>query len=191
MANAAVEEASDGGMAAEPTLSSDGRISAESRARTESGVASLGAYGEDDDAATQLVEPPHSEPRWLVQITPFDRRSMETTALVTEMLAGRLAPSTRVWRDGMRDWTPIERVLELPVRPPGLRPAPTGAARTEGAARGLGSPARERHAVGAAFAAASRSPWLAGHTFWLVNAAVALAVAAATLGVLTAGGVFE
>jgi hypothetical protein len=199
MLNAAVEEVSEEGIAEHSDLPSESGASASSRA-TASGVAALGAYGEEDDAATQLVEPPHSEPRWLVQITPFDRRSMEATTLATEMLSGRLPPSTPVWRDGMRDWTPLERVIELPLRSSGTRPVSVGAARAGGEARGQlvaheapTSPraARPTHAMGAAWAAASRSPALAGPAFWLVNAAVALAVAAATLGVLTAGGVFE
>jgi hypothetical protein len=194
MANAAIEETSDEELEASPAAQSG--ISARSSLGLESSLAELGAYGEEDDAATQLVEPLHSEPRWLVQITPFDRRSMETTALVSDVLAGRLAPSTPVWRDGMQNWTPLDRVLDLPIRSSAVRQATS----TDGAA----PPDRSRPRAGVAsralaslpgaagaFAAASRSAALAGPVFWLVNAAVALAVAAATLGVLTAGGVFD
>lgn len=193
MVNAAVEEVSDEGIADESEAGSDGSSSAEPGSGSAGSLAALATYGEDDDAATQLVEPLHSEPRWLVQITPFDRRTMETTALVTEMLSGRLSPSTQVWRDGMHDWMPIERVLDLPVRPSGKRPAGLETPREDGGAREptarRGS--REAHGVGAAWAAATRSPALGGPAFWLANAAVALAVAAVTLGVLMAGGVFE
>ena len=177
MANAKIEEASNEEMAADSAMA---------------------AYGEDDDVATQHVEPPHSEPRWLVQITPFDRRTMDTTALMSEVLAGRLTPSTPVWRTGMRDWTPIERLLELPIRPSGVRAA--GGAGPAPVSRGnddapLGAASAhvgaDWNATDAAFARAARSPALAGPAFWLVNAAVALAMAAATLGVLTAGGVFD
>ena len=190
MVNAAVEEVSSEGIADESEMSDSG-ISAGSRARTESGLAALGTYGEDDDMATQLVEPLHNEPRWLVQITPFDRRSMETPALVTEMLSGRLAPSTPVWRDGMRDWAPLERVLDLPLRPSGVHAATATASRGDAASlEAAASGGSGTHDMSAAWAA-DRSPALAGPAFWLVNAAVALAVAAATLGVLTAGGVFQ
>lgn len=97
MTNAAIEEPLNDGMAPEQEA--------------------LAAYVEEDDAATQLVELPHSEPRWLVQLSPFDRRAMGTAELVTEVLSERLPPSTRVWRDGMRDWTPIEQLLDLPAAP--------------------------------------------------------------------------
>lgn len=198
MVNTAVEDVCDEGIAGESELASDPGMIAESRARSHSGIEALRAYGEDDDAATQLVEPPRSEPRWLVQITAFDRRSMETTALLTEVLSGRLSPSTQVWREGMRDWAPLERVLALSIHTSGVYAAAGAPCRGDEAA-GRSGPARDAVARGntgarslsAAWAAASRPAALAGPAFWLINAAVALAVAAATLGVLTAGGVFE
>lgn len=197
MVNTAVEDVCDEGIADESELASDPGM-AESRARSHSGIEALRAYGEDDDAATQLVEPPRSEPRWLVQITAFDRRSMETTALLTEVLSGRLSPSTRVWREGMLDWAPLERVLAPSIHTSGVHAA-AGAACPGDEAAGRSGPARAAamqantgsQSMSAAWAAASRQPALAGPAFWLINAAVALAVAAATLGVLTAGGVFE
>jgi len=150
----------------------------EERAPTRS-EAALAAYAEEDDAATQFVAPPPSEPRWLVQLTPFDRRTMGTAELMAEVLDERLPRETRVWREGMRDWAPLGQLIDRPAPPP----------RRPSASRPVNARPQE---VGGALAVATRSAALGGGSaFWLANAAVALAVAAATLGVLSAGGVFE
>ena len=132
----------------------------------------LAPYAEEDDAATQLVEPPQSEPRWLVQLSPFDRRAMGTTELVTEVLGERLAAGTRVWRDGMRDWTPIEQLPELPAPRSSAPPASS-----RGSAS-LSPPSMPRPAAD-------------GPALVLATAGVAVVIAAATLAVLSAGGVFD
>lgn len=76
----------------------------------------LPAYSEEDDVATQLVLLPRSDFKWIVQLTPLDRRMMDTAQLVTELLDGtRVHRSTLVWRGGMDDWQPIEKIGDLPI----------------------------------------------------------------------------
>jgi uncharacterized protein DUF4339 len=85
----------------------------------------LAAYSEEDDAATQLLETLLGEQKWLVQITPYDRRFMDTAELVSETQKGRLvARETLVWRGGMLNWLPIAEVPALPFAGPAAAPAP-------------------------------------------------------------------
>jgi hypothetical protein len=74
----------------------------------------LDAYDENDEVVTQFVEPVPEEPKWLVQVTPFDRRSMSRAQMLDELREGRLIRSdTLVWRRGMRNWVSVARVGEL------------------------------------------------------------------------------
>lgn len=84
----------------------------------------VSAYSEDDDAVTQLMDAPLGDQEWMVQVTPLDRRMMSTDQLLGEFHAGRLSDKTLVWRSGMADWLPLQRVDELAKapRPPGPLP---------------------------------------------------------------------
>ncbi len=126
------------------------------------------AYSEvEDEAATALVEVMLEPPKWLVQITPFDRRMMETAQLVTELLDGALVRGdTLVWRGGMSDWVPIGEIQQL------LGDTRHGATLPPRAA--VSSDRRNRP-----FAEL------------LAAVAVAISIAAGTLTVLARGGVFE
>lgn len=73
----------------------------------------LSAYAEEDDGETRMFEARPSEPRWLVQVTPFDRRAMGTSRLLSEVELGLVSPQTLVWRGGMHDWLPVERIGEI------------------------------------------------------------------------------
>jgi hypothetical protein len=76
----------------------------------------MAAYSEDDDSATQVVEALTGEPKWIVKITPLDRRLMSMEELVAELERGSLVgQETLVWRSGMTDWQPIAHVEGLPV----------------------------------------------------------------------------
>jgi hypothetical protein len=77
----------------------------------------LAAYGDEDDGETRMFEVRPSEPRWLVQVTPFDRRAMDTSRLISEVQHGLVQRGTLVWRGGMHDWLPIERLGELLLGP--------------------------------------------------------------------------
>jgi hypothetical protein len=94
------------------------------------GEGELAAYSDEDDGDTRMIELPQPEPRWIVQVTPFDRRMMDTACLLSELRAGLVRRGTLVWRGGMHDWLPVERIGDLL-----LGPAP-----------GAGSPAA-RHAA--------------------------------------------
>ncbi len=83
---------------------------------TEPSDALLAAYSEEDDVATQQVRVSRSDFKWIVQLTPLDRRMMDTAQLVTELLDGtRVHRKTLVWRGGMDDWQPVESIGDLPV----------------------------------------------------------------------------
>jgi uncharacterized protein DUF4339 len=74
----------------------------------------LCAYGEEDDVVTQIVDAAISEPKWIVQVTPLDRRMMATAELLSEAMRGALVrPDTLVWRGGMDDWLPLDEVEAL------------------------------------------------------------------------------
>lgn len=76
----------------------------------------MATYSEDDDSATQLAPALTGEPKWIVQITPLDRRMMSKEELVAELARGSLiGQQTLVWRAGMSDWQPIAHVEGLPV----------------------------------------------------------------------------
>lgn len=67
-------------------------------------------YSEDEDAVTQLMEAPLEDQQWMVQLTALDRRMMAKEQLIEELTAGNIDGKTLVWRGGMDDWTPVERV---------------------------------------------------------------------------------
>jgi hypothetical protein len=72
----------------------------------------LGAYDEGEDVVTSFFELPPSEPSWLVQITPFDRRSMSSAQLRSELRRGSLVNGeTLVWRRGMQNWSPATHIV--------------------------------------------------------------------------------
>src|ERR1044071_1101036 len=78
------------------------------------GALPVGAYAEEDDAVTQLMDAPLGEQEWMGQITPQDRRMMSTDQLLAELLTGHLVTRDMlVWRSGMGDWAPISRVDDL------------------------------------------------------------------------------
>jgi hypothetical protein len=77
----------------------------------------LGAYADEDDGETRMFELRPSEPRWLVQVTPFDRRAMDTSRLIAEVEHGLVQRGTLVWRGGMHDWLPIERIGDFLLGP--------------------------------------------------------------------------
>ena len=78
--------------------------------------APLATYSEEDDVATRQLQVPRGDYKWIVQLTPLDRRMMDTAQLVAELLDGtRVHRQTLVWRGGMDDWQPIEKVGDLPV----------------------------------------------------------------------------
>jgi len=74
----------------------------------------IGVYAENEEDVTQFVETPRPEPKWIVQITPFDRRQMSTEGLLHELRRGQLVHrESLVWRGGSADWQPIAHVDEL------------------------------------------------------------------------------
>lgn len=76
----------------------------------------MAAYSEEDDSATQIAPALMDEPKWIVQITPLDRRMMSSEELVAELERGSLiGQETLVWRGGMSDWQPVARAEGLPV----------------------------------------------------------------------------
>jgi len=78
------------------------------------GALPVGPYSDEDDAVTQLMDTPLGEHEWMVQITPLDRRMMSTEQLLAELATGNLVKRDMlVWRTGMSDWAPINRVEEL------------------------------------------------------------------------------
>lgn len=78
--------------------------------------APLAPFLEEDDVATQQVQLPRGDFKWIVQLTPLDRRMMDTAQLVAELLEGtRVQRTTLVWRGGMDDWQPIEKISDLPL----------------------------------------------------------------------------
>src|SRR5215471_1704703 len=84
----------------------------------------LGRYSEEDNVATAFFETPRPEPRWLVQVTPFDRRLWSRERLLEELLhqGGLVHRDTLVWRGGMNNWHRIAQLEELhgdtPLPPP-------------------------------------------------------------------------
>jgi hypothetical protein len=74
----------------------------------------LSAYGDEDDVVTQVIDAELTEPKWIVQITPLDRRMMATSELLFASMRGELVrQDTLVWRGGMEDWLPLEEVDAL------------------------------------------------------------------------------
>jgi hypothetical protein len=134
----------------------------------------LGAYDENDEVVTQFVEPSHHEPKWLVQITPYDRRSMTRERLLAELRRGGLVDGgTLVWRDGMRNWSTVARIGEL------------GAPETLPPARR--APPAQTAAVAPAILRRSRSEAMV----MLASSAASALIVGVTLALLAWGGVFE
>jgi hypothetical protein len=72
----------------------------------------LGAYDEGEDVVTSFFELPPSEPSWLVQVTPFDRRSMSSSQLRFELRRGSVVNGeTLVWRRGMKNWSQAAHIV--------------------------------------------------------------------------------
>jgi hypothetical protein len=88
-----------------------GRASHDRVARGD-GAEPLGAYDEGDEVVTSFFEAPPSEPSWLVQVTPFDRRSMSGAQLRSELRRGGLVNGeTLVWRRGMQNWSRATHIV--------------------------------------------------------------------------------
>lgn len=127
----------------------------------------MAAYSEDDEAATQIVEGLHEEPKWIVRVTALDRRLLSTEQLLNELGRGGLVrPDTLVWRSGLSNWQPIARLEGLP-----------GASRLDAAALS----GWERDGSGA--------PSPSGGV--LASSAIALLAASLTLYALSRAGVFD
>jgi hypothetical protein len=134
----------------------------------------LAAYDENDEVVTQFVEPSHHEPKWLVQVTPYDRRSMTRERLLAELRRGGLVDGdTLVWRDGMRNWSTLARVGEL------------GAPETLPPVRRASPP--EKSPIARAALARSRSEAMVV----LASSAASALIVGVTLALLAWGGVFE
>lgn len=142
-------------------------------------------YSEDDDAATRAFEALVAEQRWIVQVTPLDRRMMSSEELVSELSKGDLiGHDTPVWRTGMLDWLPIGRLTALPdVALPAsaltARTLPPRALDAERASEVHQRPARFQPATPALLEGA------------LGSAGVALLTVVVTLYALSRAGVFE
>lgn len=132
----------------------------------------LASYGEEDDAATQLVDISEGDPKWLVRVTPFDRRLMETSDLIRELSNGTLGRDTLVWQSGMPDWLPIEKAAGLPSV--GLT---------------LTGPAHDKRQSSPQSFIRLRRP--TPDRAVIAAGALAIATVAVTLAILAAGGVFE
>jgi len=131
----------------------------------------IGVYAENEDDVTQFVETPRPEPKWIVQITPFDRRQMSTEGLLRELRRGQLVHrESLVWRGGSADWQPIARVDELQAEE---RAHSTAARGRSG--RGPGAPARGLRRMSSV----------------LLASVAALVAGAVTLYVLAWAGAFE
>jgi hypothetical protein len=110
-------------------MSSSGRNGVEERQRplcpAGSAEPAVGVYSEDEEDVTRCVETPRPEPKWLVQITPFDRRQMSTEALLRELRRGQLVHrESLVWRGGTASWRPIANVDELQLDAPARSASP-------------------------------------------------------------------
>ena len=134
----------------------------------------------EEDVPTHLVEALVFEPRWLVQLTTFDRRMMDTEQLLAALDAGFVQQETLVWRGGMDDWQPLARALSL-----------------EGAARLTLPPVARRMSLAASPTlppvmrsepARASQPSTAAV---IASVAIVVSIAAVTTSALAVGGVFE
>ncbi|MCC6215288.1 MAG: zinc-ribbon domain-containing protein [Polyangiaceae bacterium] len=84
----------------------------------------------DEDEATRIASvpsfgaqaaPDEAGDVWSVNVTETDQRSMTTAALADAYASGEIGADAFVWREGMADWLPIDRVPEL--APPAAAPA--------------------------------------------------------------------
>jgi uncharacterized protein DUF4339 len=139
----------------------------------------LSAYGDEDDVVTQVIDAAHAEPKWIVQITPLDRRMMSTAELLSASNCGvPVREDTLVWRGGMEDWLPLDQVdalasvrRQLPTLAP-QKPAPRRR-----------SPRAKPWAVAAVDRVVSNG--------LLVPVAIVLSTAALTISALAVCGAFD
>jgi hypothetical protein len=137
----------------------------------------------DEDVPTHLVEALSFEPRWLVQVTTFDRRMMDTEQVLAALDASLVRHDTLVWRGGMDDWQPLARAFSLEgserltLPPVARRMSLASAARTTLPPRERPQPAR-----------ADQPTALAA---LLASVAIVVSIAAVTTSALAVGGVFE
>ncbi|MEO8182077.1 MAG: hypothetical protein ABI895_24850 [Deltaproteobacteria bacterium] len=73
----------------------------------------IGPYSDDaddeDDVVTLQMDTPLDDGEWMLQTSAYERRRLSTEQLSAERASG-LPLSTRVWRNGMRAWTPLGEV---------------------------------------------------------------------------------
>jgi hypothetical protein len=71
----------------------------------------VGPYSDDaddeDDVVTLQMDAPLDDGEWMLQTSAHERRRLSTEQLSAERASGALPLSTRVWRNGMRAWTPL------------------------------------------------------------------------------------
>jgi hypothetical protein len=71
----------------------------------------VGPYSDDaddeDDVVTLQMDTPLDDGEWMLQTSAYERRRLSTEQLSAERASGELPLSTRVWRNGMRAWTPL------------------------------------------------------------------------------------
>ena len=137
----------------------------------------------EEDVPTHLVEALSFEPRWLVQVTTFDRRMLDTEQVLAALEAGLVRPDTLVWRGGMDDWQPLARAFSLESAARLTLPPLARRRSLEGAARLTLPPlARSQPA---------RAPQPAASVAVLASVAIVVSIAAVTTSALAVGGVFE
>ena len=75
---------------------------------------SVGPYSDaaddEDDVVTLQMDAPLDDDEWMVQTSALERRCLSTEQLAAARMSGALPPTTRVWRNGMRAWTPLAEV---------------------------------------------------------------------------------
>jgi hypothetical protein len=157
----------------------------------------LAPYGEEEDVVTQVIDAEIVEPKWIVQITPLDRRMMATTELLNESLRGALVrPDTLVWRGGMDDWQPLDSVdalASLRRQIPTLLPRANAATRVNPAARASMSVSRRAPPSTPSARVVSKLLAVNGRVSGgvLASIAIVLSTAALTISALAVFGVFD
>jgi hypothetical protein len=145
----------------------------------------LSAYGDEDDVVTQVIDAELAEPKWIVQITPLDRRMMATAELLSESMRGALVRlDTLVWRGGMEDWLPLEEVDALAsVR----RQVPTLLPQRQSSQR----PSSQRRSLRAKPSAVAAAVDRVMSNRLLAPVAIVLSTAALAISALAVCGVFD
>jgi hypothetical protein len=134
----------------------------------------------EEDVPTHLVEALSFEPRWLVQVTTFDRRMLDTEQVLAALEGGVLRHDTLVWRGGMDDWQPLARAFSLETA--ARLTLPPVARRMSLAARPTLPPVMR--------AEPARAPQPTAAAL-LASVAIVVSIAAVTTSALVFGGVFE